>query len=288
VRSRERNVWRWTLAAAALTGIWGAAGCGQRPGKEDGKNPALPAASGAAAAGRFNVIGPGDKPLAAGVAFYDAGRHDRPRWEGMAGDDYRVPVGRYDILVEYYGQKYWLRGEDVAGGPLEVRLPMGTLVVNARTSRGDPLRGEVAVYPSAAPGDKPAVMTAETGEDIPLLEGTYEAVVRVQGRERRIPEVVVDAGGRAAEAITEPVGYLVATVTRRDGRPVPAEVWVYGEDTPHTAVAIGVSGRPITLLPGRYDVAVKAEGFEDYSADVGVLLNVTTNERFTVPEKGEP
>jgi hypothetical protein len=257
-----------------------AGGCGR--GKEEGRVEAEgEAAPGAkSAAGSFTVLGPDDRALPAGVAVYRPGEHEAPVWEGLAGETYALEPGDYDVLVEYFGQKYWHRGVALAGGEASFKLPMGTLAVDVRSSRGDRLTGEVALYP---PGetDDPPLMQGETFEGLAVLAGTYDVRVMVQGRERWLRDVAVEAGDREERTLLEPVGYLSVDVVDQDGEALEAEVWVYGPASARTPVATGKTGRPLALLPGRYDVAVRWAGTRDYSAGVAVMENRTTVERFT-------
>jgi hypothetical protein len=263
------------LLSAALAALV-AAGCGG--GKQAA--PEAGAAAGGAARGTLAAVGPEDRPLAAGVAVYAPGKHDEPLWEGLTGERYELTPGDYDVLVEYFGQKYWRRGVKLGGGEETFKLPMGTLAVEARSSRGDRLEGDVTVFPTGRP-EGPAVMEGATFESLAVLAGAYDARVTIQGRERWLYGLSVEAGGVETRTLLEPVGYLRADVVDQDGEPVEAEVWVYGPASPRTPVAAGASGRPLVLLPGRYDVAVRWAGTRDYSAGVAVLVNQTTVERFT-------
>ncbi len=264
------------LLFAAL-GALVAAGCGG-----DGKQARLEAGAAmeSAARGTFAALGPEDRPLAAGVAVYAPGKHGEPLWEGLTGERYELEPGDYDVLVEYFGQKYWRRGVKLGGGEETFKLPMGTLAVEARSSRGDRLEGEVTVFPAGKP-EGPSVMEGATFESLAVLAGTYDARVTIQGRERWLRGLSVEAGDVETKTLLEPVGYLRADIVDQNGEPLDAEVWVYGPASPRTPVAAGTGGRPMALLPGRYDVAVRWAGTRDYSAGVAVLVNQTTVERFT-------
>lgn len=232
------------------------------------------------AAGSFAVAGPEDRSLPAGVAVFPPGERDEPLWEGLAGEAYELEPGEYDVLVEYFGQEYWRRGVELAGGEETFKLPMGTLAVEARSSRGDRLEGGVAVY---APGgaDGPPIMEGETFEGLALLAGTYDVRVTVQGRERWLRGVTLEGGDYEERTLLEPVGYLRVEAVDQRGEPLEAEVWVYGPASARVPVVAGKSDRPLALLPGRYDVAVRWAGTRDFSAGVAVIKNQTTVERFT-------
>lgn len=231
-------------------------------------------------AGSFVVAGPDDGLLPAGITVYEAGEHAEPRWEGLAEEQYELPPGRYDVLIEYFGQKYWRRGVELAGGEEAVKLPMGTLALEARSSRGDRLEGGVAVYPAEATGGPPA-MEGEAFEGLAVLAGTYDLRVTLQGRERWLRGVTVGEGDYETRTLIEPVGYLRVEVLDQDGKPLEAEVWVYGPASGHVPAALGKSNWPLALLPGRYDVAVRWAGTRDFSSGVAVVENQTTVERFT-------
>jgi hypothetical protein len=269
---------RLVAAVVVLTAGVGAS-CGP-----DGRAGEAPAATGAApeagATGTVIVVGPDHRPLPAGVAVFDPGEHGTPRWEGLAGDPYSLPAGTYDVLVEYFGQQYWRRGVELAGGEWVVALPMATLAVEAVSSRGDRLAGKVAAFAAGQSGGLPA-MEGETSEDLALLAGTYDVRVTVQGRERWLRGVELQAGDAETRTVVEPVGYLRVEVVDQNGEPLPAEVWVYGPGARHEPLALGKSDRPLALLPGRYDVAVRWAERRDYSAGLTVLANQTTLERFT-------
>ena len=220
-----------------------------------------------------------DRALPAGVAVYDAGAHRAARWEGVTGERFALPPGRYDVLIEYYGQKYWRRGEDVAGGELAFRLPMATLVVEARSSRGETLPGEVEVYP-AGRMDEPPVMEGAAFEELAVLAGTYDVRARIEGRDFTRRAVTLEEADRAVVAFVEPVGYLLATVVDERGEPLAAEVRVYPADEPTAPVATARAGEPVPLFPGRYDVAVRQGEDQDYAAGLAVTMNQTTEERF--------
>jgi hypothetical protein len=261
----------------ATLGALVAAGCG---GDRTQTSPATDAVAERAARGTFAAVGPEGKPLAAGVAVYAPGKHDEPLWEGLTGDKYELEPGEYDVLVEYFGQQYWRRGIKLAGGEETFKLPMGTLAVEARSSRGDRLEGAVTVFPPGR-ADGPPFMEGGTFESLAVLAGTYDVRVTVQGRERWIRGLSVEAGDVETRTSLEPVGYLRAEVVDQDGEPLEAEVWVYGPASSRKAVAAGTSGQPLALLPGRYDVAVRWAGTREFSAGVAVLVNQTTVERFT-------
>lgn len=255
-----------------------AAGCGGD--KEEVEAGAGTAVAETTSAGSFAVVGPEDRPLPAGVAVYRPGEHDEPLWEGLAGEPFELEPGDYDVLVEYFGQKYWRRGVALAGGEETFKLPMGTLAVEARSSRGDRLEGRVAMYPSGG-AEGPPVMKGETFEGLAVLAGTYDVRVTVQARERWLRGVSVEAGDREERTLLEPVGYLSVEVVDQAGEPLEAEVWVYGPGSTRVPVATGKSDRPLALLPGRYGVAVRWAGTRDFSAGVAVIKNQTTVERFT-------
>lgn len=227
------------------------------------------------------ALGPEDKPLDAGVAIYETRGTRKVVWEGRAGEKFRIHPGHYDVLIEYQGQRYWCRGEDLKAGDRVFKLPMATLTVLVRSSRGEVLSGEVGVYPPGARGDGPSLAEGRTSEPLPLLAGEYDVRVVVQGRERWRRGVIVEPGDDINELLVEPVGYLKAEVVDPAGEPVPAEVWVYAGDSPaHVPVAVGVTETPLALLPGRYDVTVRRAGFQDYAAGVAITANQTTVERF--------
>jgi hypothetical protein len=262
----------WVLAAAMV-----AAGCG---GEKEAVVPKGTAAAAEGEVGSFLVLGPDERRLAAGVAIYAPGEHEAPRWEGLAGETYELPGGAYDVLLEYFGQKYWRRGVELRGGERTFRLPMATLAVECRSSRGDRLPGRVEVF-SAGAAHGPPAMEGETFEALPLLAGGYELRVTVQGRERRLAGVELEADDRLVRTLVEPVGYLRVEAVDQDGEPLDAEVWVYGPASGHEPLALGRSGRPIPVLPGRYDVAARWGAGRDYSSGLAVLENQTTVERFT-------
>jgi hypothetical protein len=263
------------LLFAAL-GALVATGCGGRKQAA----PEAGAAAGGAARGTFAAVGPEDRPLAAGVAVYAPGQHDEPLWEGLTGERYELTPGEYDVRVEYFGQEYWRRGVKLGGGEETFKLPMGTLAVEARSSRGDRLEGDVTIFP-AGRAEGPPVMEGATFESLAVLAGTYDARVTVQGRERWLRDLSVEAGDVETRTLLEPVGYLRADIVDQNGGPLDAEVWVYGPASPRAPVAAGTGGQRLALLPGRYDVAVRWAGTRDYSAGVAVLVNQTTVERFT-------
>ncbi|NIT37174.1 MAG: hypothetical protein GTN49_11880 [candidate division Zixibacteria bacterium] len=264
-------------SALAIIGLV-AVGC--RGDREAARRGAEAPAPEKVVAGSFVVAGPEDGLLPAGITVYDAGEHAEPRWEGLAEEQYELAPGRYDVLIEYFGQKYWRRGVELAGGEEAVKLPMGTLALEARSSRGDRLEGDVAVYPAVATGGPPA-MEGETFEGLAVLAGTYDVRVTLQGRERWLRGVTVGEGDYETRALIEPVGYLRAEVLDQDGKPLEAEVWVYGPASGHVPAALGKSNRPLALLPGRYDLAVRWAGTRDFSSGVAVVENQTTVERFT-------
>lgn len=259
------------MSALVLTGCAG--------DKKEAEAEAGTAAEGLAA-GSFAVVGPEDRLLPAGVAVYRAGEHDEPLWEGLAGEEYELEPGEYDVLVEYFGQEYWRRGVELAGGEETFKLPMGTLAVEVRSSRGDRLEGAVAIYP-AARAEGPPVMEGETFEDLAVLAGAYDVRVTVQGRERWLRGVSVEGGDYEERTLLEPVGYLRVEVVDQRGEPLEAEVWVYGPASARVPVVTGKSDRPLALLPGRYGVAVRWAGTRDFLAGVAVIKNQTTVERFT-------
>ncbi|UCH77970.1 MAG: hypothetical protein JSU81_09640 [Candidatus Coatesbacteria bacterium] len=264
-------------AVVVLTAGFGTS-CG--PGERAEEEPAATGAPEEAAMGTVVVVGPDQRLLPAGVAVFDPGEHGKPRWEGLAGDAYSLPAGTYDVLLEYFGQRYWRRGVDLAGGEWVVALPMATLAVEARSSRGDRLAGKVAAFSAGKSGGLPA-MEGETSEDLALLAGTYDVRVTVQGREQWLRGVELQAGDAETQTVVEPVGYLRVEVVDQDGEPLSAEVWVYGSGARHEPLALGKSDRPLALLPGRYDVAVRWAERREYSAGLTVLANQTTVERFT-------
>ncbi|MGD8718324.1 MAG: hypothetical protein PVH29_05820 [Candidatus Zixiibacteriota bacterium] len=230
--------------------------------------------------GSITVLGPEDRPLPAGVAFYEAGDHARPSWQGLAGEEYGLAAGRYDLLIEYFGQKYWQRGVEPTAGENAVRLPMATFSVDFSSSRGDRLAGRVELYPAGLTDEAP-VMEGETYEGLAVLAGVYDVRVTVQDRERWLRGVELEAGDYETKTLVEPVGYLRVDVVDQDGEPLEAEVWAYGPASGHEPAAIGTSYRPMALLPGRYDVAVRWAGTRDFSSGVAVLRNQTTVEVFT-------
>jgi hypothetical protein len=230
--------------------------------------------------GTITVLGPEDRPLPAGVAFYEAGEHARPKWEGLAGEEYELAAGRYDLLIEYFGQEYWRRGVELTAGENAVRLPMATFAADVVSSRGDRLAGRVELFAAGRP-DGPPVMEGETYEGLAVLAGVYDVRVVVQDRERWLRGVELEAGDYETETLVEPVGYLRVDAVDQDGEPLEAEVWVYGPASGHEPAAIGTSHRPLALLPGRYDVAVRWAGTRDFSSGVAVLRNQTTVEIFT-------
>lgn len=263
----------WFLAGAAVVAA-GCAGDGEAPASKE------EAAAGKVEVGSFVVLGPDDRRLPAGVAVYDPGEHAAPRWEGLAGETYELGGGEYDVLVEYFGQKYWRRGVALEGDETTFKLPMATLAVESRSSRGDRLEGRVAAYAvGAATG--PAAIEGETFEGLPLLAGAYDVRVALQGRERWLRGVELEAGDRVTRTLVEPVGYLRVEVVDQDGEPLDADVWVYGPASGHEPAALGRSDRPIAVLPGRYDVAVRWAESRDYSSGIAVLENQTTVESFT-------
>ncbi len=232
------------------------------------------------ASGSFTVVGPEDRSLPAGVAVYSPGEHDEPLWEGLAGEAYELAPGEYDVLIEYFGQEYWRRGVELAGGEETVKLPMGTFAVEVRSSRGDRLPGDVALYAPGGAGGPP-VMAGETFEGLAVLAGTYDARVTVQGRERWLRGVTLEGGDYEVRTLLESVGYLRVEAVDQRGEPLEAEVWVYGPASARVPVVAGKSDRPLALLPGRYGVAVRWAGTRDFSAGVAVIENQTTVERFT-------
>ncbi len=254
--------------AAALPGCHG-----------DDAAPPPSAATAGQVVGRLVALGPDGQHLPAGVAIYAAGKHETPRWEGMAGEQFGLPPGRYDILIEYFGQKYWRRGEPLAAGETTVKLPMATLSVETLSSAGERLSGEVAVFPVGATNGA-AAMRGRSFEDMAVLGGDYDVRVAVQGRERWVRDVTLAAGDRVTRTLVEAVGYLRVEAVDQNGDAVAAKVWIYRPTSSHTPVAAGESGRAVALLPGRYDVAVRGAGGRDYSAGVAVLENQTTVERF--------
>jgi hypothetical protein len=263
----------WFLAAAAVI----AAGCA---GEREAPAQKEEAAAEEVEVGSFVILGPDDRRLPAGVAVYEPGEHAEPRWEGLAGEEYELEGGEYDVLVEYFGQKYWQRGVGLEGGEKIFKLPMATLAVESRSSRGDRLEGRLEAYPAGAPAG-PAAIEGETFEGLPLLAGTYDVRVALQGRERWLRGVELQAGDRVTRTLVEPVGYLRVEVVDQDGEALDAGVWVYGPASGHEPVALGRSDRPIAVLPGRYDVAVRWGDSRDYSSGIAVLENQTTVERFT-------
>ena len=279
---------RYIAGVLMVTAACAWLGCRVEKTKAISPGAAAEAAAPKKVVGVFTVLGRGDAPLAAGVAVYDAGLHGTPRWEGLAGERYDVPPGRYDLLVEYYGQRYWRRGEDLAGGPAVIKLPMATLTVEARSSRGDELEGAVALFPAGAAAGEPPVMEGRTFDELTLLAGVYDARVTLQGRERRLRGVELDEGDRVTEAVVEPVGYLLATAVDEDGTPVPAEMWLYDAASSRRPAAVGESGKPLAVLPGRYDVQLSWNGQQDYSAGVAVIVNQTTEERFVFRRRDKP
>ena len=263
----------WLLAAAAII----AAGCA---GEKETAAPEETAAAEEAEVGSFVVLGPDDRRLPAGVAVYGPGEHAEPLWEGLAGESYGLERGEYDVLVEYFGQKYWQRGVELGGGEKTFKLPMATLAVESRSSRGDRLEGRVAAFP-AGEAAGPTAMEGDTFEGLPLLAGAYDVRVTLQGRERWLRAVALEAGDYVTRTLVEPVGYLLAEAVDQDGEPLDAEVWVYGPASGHEPAALGRSDRPMAVLPGRYDVAVRWAGNRDCSSGGAVLETHTTVERFT-------
>jgi hypothetical protein len=260
--------------------VMGLIAMGCRGGKEAAGSGTETAAPEEVVAGSFVVAAPEDGLLTAGITVYDAGEHAEPRWEGLTEEQYELPPGRYDVLIEYFGQGYWRRGVELAGGEEAVKLPMGALALEARSSRGDRLEGDVAVYPAGATGGPPA-MEGETFEGLAVLAGTYDVRVTLQGRERWLRGVTVGEGDYETRTLIEPVGYLRVEVLDQDRKPLDAEVWIYGPASGHVPAALGKSNRPLPLLPGRYDVAVRWAGTRDFSSGVAVVENQTTEERFT-------
>ncbi len=244
-----------------------------------GKNTA-PRTAPKAAAVTFVVAAPDGRRLPAGIAVYEAGKAGPARWEGLAGEACKLPPNRYDVLVEYYGQQYWRRGEDLAGGEVTIRLPMATFTMAARSSRGDALAGKVALFPAGRRAGAPA-MEGGTSEPLAVLAGVYDVRVNVQGREKWLEGVALEEGDEREETLVEPVGFLVVEAADQNGAPLPADVWIYdaaGEDLP---VAASRAGERRALVPGRYNVAVRWRETRDFSAGVAVRENETTWERFT-------
>jgi len=73
---------------------------------------------------------------------------------------------------------------------------------------------------------------------------------------------------------------LRVDAVNQKGEPLPADVWVYGPASDRTPVAVGIGGRPLAMVPGSYNIAVRWQETRDYSAGVEVLENQTTVERF--------
>jgi len=245
-----------------------------------GGDVAAPGSAEGRVAVSFVALGAGDGRLDAGVALYEPRRAGRLVWEGRTAEVGRVAPGRYDVLIEYAGQKYWLRGDDVTAGERVVKLPMATLTAVAKSGRGEGLAGEVAVFPAGGASRRP-VMEGRVGEAVAVLAGSYDVRVVVQGRERWRRGITLEAGDDVTEVFIEPVGYLVAEAVDEHLEPLAAEVWVYSAASAHLPVAIAASGEPVALVPGRYDVAVHWQGRQDYAGALGVVANQTTTERFT-------
>jgi len=199
----------------------------------------------------------------------------------LAGEEFSLPRARYDILLEYFGQKYWLPNEELAGGEKVVTLPMAVLSVEVVSSRGDRLGGEVEVFAGGSTGSALPLIAGETGEELMLLAGTCDVRVLVQGRERWLRGLSLAEGDRVTEKLIEPVGYVLAEVVDQRGELLNADVWVYDPKSQRQPVAWGRAGERMAVVPGRYDVTVRYGEERDSVSALTVMANQTTKEVFT-------
>jgi hypothetical protein len=194
--------------------------------------------------------------------------------------------GRWDVVVQAAGYQPGELSDIVVprpdGKPLELRLSHGpsiTGLVYDDQNLGVP---DVPVFLSVtklAGADKPPTVTLARSDAAgrfrfsPLPPGVYAVSVLEPDSADRVTGVALDRGTVEVPLHVSPRHQVVASVRDAEGRPLAdaqVELRAAGSIATETSNAAG-QARLRFLKPGRYDVRVTHEGFEDLNATLELL-----------------
>ncbi|OGL43978.1 MAG: hypothetical protein A2149_05195 [Candidatus Schekmanbacteria bacterium RBG_16_38_11] len=224
------------------------------------------------------------------IYVYPVGNHTKEITFGYSGLDIYVPIGTYDLKIDWRGTIKWVNNvkvEPYKKAEQQVIFPLGTLVVQSSNSDGSPADASVLVTPvnEGTQGidvqrNEKGEITAMTiqGEKIKLGDKEEEVISKFKPDFRR-SEPTKEAEGTEITYYFRILGTNIdLTFTKSGSAPSTLKIISYDEK-----VAAGIAGEPIELNPGKYDVKVEHERITKWIRAVEIKDKEKTEQSINYP-----
>ena len=224
------------------------------------------------------------------IYVYQAGNHTKEIIFGYSGLDIYVPIGTYDLKIDWRGTVKWVNNvkvEPYNKAQQQVVFPIGTLFVKSTNSDGTPADASVTVTPvnEATQGidaqkNERGEITAITilGEKIKLGDKEEDITSKLKPEFQR-SEPTKEAEGNELVYHYRMLGTNIDLIFAKSGTaPFTLKNINYDEK-----IAAGIALEPIELNPGKYDVKVEHERITKWIRNVEIKDKEKTEPSVSYP-----
>jgi len=226
------------------------------------------------------------------IYVYPQHDHTKEITFGYSGLDIYVPVGTYDLKIDWRGTTKWLnnvRIEKYSKFKKQVIFPLGKLLVKSTNTDGSPADASVTVTPVSGDqgievqtNDKGEIVTMNVLGGVIKLGDKEEDVISKFKPEFKRSEPTEEGEGEGESTVTHHYRVLGTNIdlafTKSGTSPGTLKKIIYDEK-----IAAGVAGEGIELNPGRYDVKVEHERITKWIRGVEIKDKENTEEAVSFP-----
>ena len=226
------------------------------------------------------------------IYVYKTGDHSKEITFGYSGLDIFVPIGTYDLKIDWRGTTQWLNNvkiEKYSKVKQQVIFPLGRLVVKASISDGTPTDASITVTPiggvngiEVQKNDKGEVASLIIKGQVVKVGGKEDEVIAKLNPELKRSEPTKEGEGGKDSIITYYYRILGTnidlTFSKLENGSSLLKNINYNE-----RIAAGIAGEEIELNPGEYDVRVEHERIMKWIRNVKINDKQKTDQAISFP-----
>lgn len=226
------------------------------------------------------------------IYVYKTGDHTKEMTFGYSGLDIFVPIGTYDLKIDWRGTTQWLNNikiEKYSKVKQQVIFPLGRLVVKASNSDGSPTDASVTVTPiggkngiDVQKNDKGEMVSLNIkGQAIKVGSKEDEIIPKLNPEFKRSEPTKEGESGK--ESITTYYYRILGTNIDLTFSKSEKGSNLLKNISYDEKIAAGIGGEEIELNPGEYDVRVEHERIMKWIRNVKISDKQKTEQAISFP-----